>query len=73
MPNTLLPASAVVRQVGFSRQSIIRMCAAGKFPAPLKLETGSVRWLESEIVDWIARQAEGPRVSYKMEGPARRR
>ena len=40
MTNALLPASAVVRQVGFSRQSIIRMCAAGKFPARLKLETG---------------------------------
>ena len=65
MSNALLPASAVVRQVGFSRQSIIRLCAAGKFPAPIKLETGSIRWIETEIAEWIARQAEGPRVAYK--------
>ena len=65
--DALLPASAVVLRVGFSRQSIIRMVTAGTFPAPIKLETGSIRWLESEVSDWVARQAQRPRVAYKPE------
>ena len=73
MSNALLPAAAVVRQVGFSRQTVTRMVAAGTFPAPLKLETGSIRWLESEVADWVTRQAsDRPRVAYKVEQPARR-
>ena len=73
MSNALLPASAVQQRVGFSRQSIIRMVAAGTFPAPLKLETGSIRWLDGEVTAWLERQAQAPRAAYKVAPPKRGR
>lgn len=58
MGEALLPRAEVERRVGFKRSAIYARIAAGKFPAPLRdPETGAVRWLESEITDWIATAA----------------
>ena len=35
-----------------SRASIYRLIKAGKFPAPVSLGTGSVRWRLSDITAW---------------------
>lgn len=68
MTTALLPVAAVTRQVGFSRQTVYRMVAAGRFPAPVKLETGSVRWLENKVQEWVDRQARGPRAVRPRNG-----
>jgi prophage regulatory protein len=42
----------VERIAGISRASIYRLIKAGKFPAPVSLGTGSVRWKQSDILAW---------------------
>lgn len=55
----LLPRAEVERLVGFKRTAIYAKMASGTFPLPLRdPESGSVRWLESEIAAWIAEAAE---------------
>lgn len=52
--DNLLHRKAVEHQAGISKASIYRLIKAGKFPAPLNLGTGAVRWKQSEITEWIA-------------------
>lgn len=59
MPNTahqqtdfLLRRKEVERIAGISRASIYRLIKAGKFPHPVSLGTGSVRWKQSDISKW---------------------
>jgi prophage regulatory protein len=50
----LLPRSEVERRTGLSRSTIYERMAAGRFPpARREPETGTVRWLESEVDAWI--------------------
>ena len=59
MSETLLTRAEVERRTGFKRTAIYARIAAGTFPAGLRdPETGSVRWLESEVSAWIAAAAE---------------
>lgn len=39
---------------GLSRSSIYRLIKINKFPRPVSLGTGGVRWKESAIVAWQA-------------------
>ncbi len=48
----LLRRKEVERIAGISRASIYRLIKAGKFPAPVALGTGSVRWKQSDIIAW---------------------
>jgi prophage regulatory protein len=48
----LLRRKEVEKQAGISRATIYRMIKAGKFPAPVALKTGSVRWTQSSITAW---------------------
>ncbi len=50
----LLPRKAVENQAGISRATIYRLIKAGKFPAPYSLNTGAVRWKQSDITAWQA-------------------
>ena len=59
MPNTaqqladfLLRRKEVERIAGISRASIYRLIKAGKFPRPVSLGTGSVRWKQSDVIAW---------------------
>lgn len=45
-----------------SQASIYRDLHRGAFPLPIRLGPNSIRWIESEIHDWVANQ---PRVIYK--------
>lgn len=63
---SLLGTAEVRRRLDVSRPTLTRMCTKGIFPAPIKLQIGSIRWLESEVTAWIAAQASGPRVAYKL-------
>jgi prophage regulatory protein len=58
----LLPRAEVERMTGFKRSAIYARIAAGTFPAPLREPgTGTVRWLESEVVAWIEAAKAWPR------------
>ena len=48
----LLRRKEVERQVALSRASIYRLIKVNKFPRPVELGTGSVRWKQSDIVAW---------------------
>jgi prophage regulatory protein len=48
----LLPRKTVEKLAGLSRASIYRLIKAGKFPRPVSIGTGSVRWKQSDIIAW---------------------
>ena len=48
----LLRRREVEKQTGISRATIYRLMKAGKFPTPVSLGTGSVRWRQSGITAW---------------------
>ena len=49
----LLPKNETVKQSGLSIATIYRLIKAGKFPAPVAIGTGSVRWRQSDISAWL--------------------
>ena len=54
MSEQLLPRREVERRTGYRKSALYARIAAGTFPAPRREpETGSVRWLESEVQAWI--------------------
>jgi prophage regulatory protein len=48
----LLRRKEVELIAGISRASIYRLIKAGKFPAPVNLGTGAVRWKLSDVTAW---------------------
>lgn len=50
----LLRRKEVEKLSGMSRASLYRLIKAGKFPAPVAIGTGSVRWRQSDITAWQA-------------------
>ena len=48
----LLPRKTVEKLSGLSRATIYRLIKSGKFPRPLSLGTGSVRWRQSDVIAW---------------------
>lgn len=47
-------ARRLARLLGLSLRTIRSMDAAGKIPLPVKLNGHSVRWVVSEIQEWLA-------------------
>ncbi|GAB4119295.1 MAG: hypothetical protein Fur0026_09310 [Sideroxydans sp.] len=48
----LLPRKTVEKMSGLSRATIYRLIKAGRFPHPLHIGTGSVRWRQSDVIAW---------------------
>ena len=48
----LIPRKAVEKLSGLSRATIYRLIKSGKFPRPLAIGTGSVRWRQSDVIAW---------------------
>lgn len=48
----LLPRRDVEKLSGLSRATIYRLIKVGKFPRPLSIGTGSVRWRQSDVIAW---------------------
>lgn len=48
----LISRKTVEKLSGLSRATIYRLIKAGKFPRPLAIGTGAVRWRQSDIVAW---------------------
>lgn len=52
-PPVFLPRREVERRVGLSRTAIYERMARRAFPRPVRdLDTGSVWWVESEVIEW---------------------
>jgi prophage regulatory protein len=48
----LLPRKTVEKLSGLSRAAIYRLMKSGKFPRPVSIGTGSVRWRQSDVIAW---------------------
>jgi len=59
MEERLLTKKQVCAMVGYSRQHLARLVAAGKFPAPLKPfgRQGRAMWMFTEVIRWISDHA----------------
>lgn len=63
----LLPMKAVSERVGYSESKLYAMIREGEFPSGRKLATGGVRWLDSEIDEWIRRAyAQAPEARLRL-------
>lgn len=52
-PPVFLPRREVERRVGLSRTAIYERMGRGAFPRPVRdLDTGTVWWVESEVIEW---------------------
>jgi len=51
---TLSRLPSVIRRCGLSRSSIYAMVARGEFPAPIKIGSRSVAFIDREVDCWIA-------------------
>ena len=49
----LLTRAEVERVVGLKRSALYRAMREGRFPEPLRVGPKSVRWLLSEVEQWI--------------------
>ena len=54
MGQILLRRPEVQRRTGLSRSPLYARIKAGTFPAPVKLGSHAVAWVESEVEAWIA-------------------
>ncbi len=48
----LLRRKEVERIAGLSRASIYRLIKSNKFPRPVSLGSGGVRWKQSDVIAW---------------------
>lgn len=51
--NRLVTMKQLREVIPYSRSHIRNMVCEGKFPAPIKVESGRMFWLCREIEDWI--------------------
>ena len=50
---SLIRLPEVLKRTGFGKAWIYRLISEGRFPAPVKLGTRAVAFVESEIDEWI--------------------
>ena len=53
MTEKLITASAVTELTNIPQGSLYRFVNEGRFPRPLKIGKRSVRWVASEVEDWL--------------------
>lgn len=53
LKNDLLKTGEVVAIVPFSRTTLKRLVAEGKFPQPFKLSPNLNLWHKSEVIAWV--------------------
>jgi prophage regulatory protein len=49
----MLRLAEVLKRVGLGRSSVWRMVKENRFPAPRRLSTKAIGWLDDEIDDWL--------------------
>ncbi|EAB8412894.1 AlpA family transcriptional regulator [Salmonella enterica subsp. enterica] len=50
---SLIRLPEVLKRTGFGKAWIYRLISEGRFPAPVKIGTRAVAFVESEIDEWI--------------------
>ncbi|EAP2787180.1 AlpA family transcriptional regulator [Salmonella enterica] len=50
---SLIRLPEVLKRTGFGKAWIYRLISQGRFPAPVKIGTRAVAFVESEIDEWI--------------------
>ena len=70
VPARLLGLREVMRMTGLSRSSIYNLRARARFPEPVRVTEHAVRWIEEEVLDFIA---SCPRARSARTQPAARR
>lgn len=53
MNKRIVRLNTVMDMVGLSRSSIYRRLDNGSFPKPVDLGSGTIGWVENEIISWI--------------------
>ena len=53
---TILRRPQVEARVGLRRSTLYQRIAEGTFPAPVRLGSRAVGWLEHEITEWLTRR-----------------
>ncbi|PZQ46612.1 MAG: AlpA family transcriptional regulator [Rhodovulum sulfidophilum] len=53
-PSALVPVKRVATMLSVSVATVWRWCAAGGFPAPLKIGPNATRWRVSDVEAWLA-------------------
>ena len=61
----LLPRREVEAATGLRRSFLYELMQAGRFPQPVRVGGRAVRWLESEIEQWVESR---PRAGSSREG-----
>ncbi|WP_224107260.1 AlpA family phage regulatory protein [Vreelandella aquamarina] len=57
----------VAEKVGYCESKLYAMIREGHFPPGKKMATGGVRWLDSEVDDWIMRAyAQAPEARLRL-------
>ncbi len=59
MSTRLLTLRDVMSITALSRSSVYALMAESRFPKPLRVGSRAVRWVESEILDFIASRPRG--------------
>lgn len=60
-PIRLLPRREVERRLHLSTATLYRLMGEGRFPRPIRVGNRAVRWLESDLNDYLkARPQAGP-------------
>lgn len=50
----LVPLRDVIEMTSMSRSQIYALKAAGAFPQPVRVSARAVRWIEGEVVEFVA-------------------
>ena len=53
MTEKLMNGKAVLELTAMSQGTLYTLMSEGRFPRPLKVGKRAVRWVESEVVEWL--------------------
>ena len=56
---TLLTLRAVTQATALSRSAVYALMAESRFPKPIRIGSRAVRWVEQEVLDFIASRPRG--------------
>jgi prophage regulatory protein len=56
MSQSLIRIPEVQRRTGYSKPWIYRLIQQKRFPAPVKIGTRAIAFVESEIDEWVAKR-----------------
>lgn len=61
MSKTLIRMSETMRRTGYGKAWLYKLISQDRFPKPIKIESRSIAFVESEVDDWINQRIEESR------------